>query len=339
MKFQTYRKTKFSLAVLLALLIASIFYDYIGPEDYRSMLDQLYDENGNVLENPPYPPSKDYILGTDRDARDNLLLILDGLKYTIAAVFIVSLARVTVGATMGLIIETWTPAIKAFVKAFFLPFHYVPLLLVAIILMDAVIFPFNEIPVMVKIEYQLIVLFLLGFPAVFFFTTDLVKEISAKSYVTSSALLGGSKFHILRVQILPHLKPHLILLFVQQVLQTLQILMGLAIFRLFLGGRHEEKIYNTSYPKSITNELAGLTGQNFWTLKNAPWVAFSSLGLLLIIFILVIVIKNEIIANMERHTEQSGISFPKTKHQDIKAEDDHITPANFIPIKQKVLDR
>jgi peptide/nickel transport system permease protein len=339
MKLQTYRKTKFSLAVLLALLIASIFYDYFGPEDYRSMLDQLYDENGNVLKNPPYPPSKDYILGTDRDGRDNLLLILDGLKYTIAAVFIVSLARVTVGATLGLITETWTPAIKAFVKAFFLPFHYVPLLLVAIILMDAVIFPVNEIPVTVKIEYQLIVLFLLGFPAVFFFTTDLVKEISTKSYVTSSALLGGSKFHILRVQILPHLKPHLILLFVQQVLQTLQILIGLALFRLFLGGRHEEEIYNTPYPKSITNELAGLTGQNFWTLKNAPWVAFSSLGLLLIIFILVIVIKNEIIANMERHTEQSGISFPKNKQQDIKADDDNITPANFIPIKQKVLDR
>lgn len=339
MKLQTYRKTKFSLAVLLALLTASILFDYIGPEDYRSMLNQLYDENGNVLKNPPYPPSKDYILGTDRDGRDNLLLILDGLKYTIAALFLVSLARVTIGATMGLITETWTPAIKAFVKAFFLPFHYIPLLLVAVILMDAVIFPFNEIPVIVKIEYQLIVLFLLGFPAVFFFTTDIVKEISMKSYVTSSALLGGSKFHILRVQILPHLRPHLILLFVQQVLQTLQILMGLAIFRLFLGGRHEEKIYNTSYPKSITNELAGLTGQNYWTLKNAPWVAFSSLGLLLIIFILVIVIKNEIIANMERHTEQSSISFPKNKQQAIKAGDDNVTPAKFIPIKQKALDQ
>jgi peptide/nickel transport system permease protein len=337
MKLPTYRKTKISLAILLALSIASVLYDYFGPGDYRSMLDKLYDENGEVLENPPYPPSKDYLLGTDRDARDNLLLILDGLKYTIAAVFIVSLARVIVGAVLGLITETWVPAIKAFVKAFFLPFHYVPLLLVAVILMDSVIFPYNEIPVMVKIEYQLIVLFLLGFPAVFFFTTDLVKEISTKSYVTSSALLGGSKFHILRVQILPHLKPHLILLFVQQVLQTLQILMGMAIFRLFLGGRHEEKIYNTSYPKSITNELAGLTGQNFWTLKTAPWVAFSSLGLLLIIFILVIVIKNEMIANMEN--EQSATSLPRTKQQDSKAVEEYITPAKFIPIKQKVLDQ
>ncbi|MFT9597767.1 hypothetical protein [Mesobacillus sp.] len=61
-------------------MIVSILYDYIGPGDYRSMLDQLYDENGYVLENPPYPPSKDYLLGTDRDARDNLLLVLDGLK-------------------------------------------------------------------------------------------------------------------------------------------------------------------------------------------------------------------------------------------------------------------
>jgi peptide/nickel transport system permease protein len=339
MRLRTYQRTKISLGILLVLLIASILYDLIGPEDYRSMLDQLYDENGDVLENPPYPPSKEYILGTDRDGRDNLLLILDGLKYTITAVLIVSLARVSLGAAMGIITETWAPFAKPFVKVFFLPFQYIPLLLLAVILMDSVIFPFNEIPVIVKIEYQLIVLFLLGFPAVFFFTADLVKEISTKSYVTSSALLGGSKFHIIRVQLLPHLKPHLILLFVQQVLQTLQILMGLALFQLFLGGRHEEKIYNTSYPKSITNELAGLTGQNFWTLKNAPWVAFSSLGLLLILFILVIVIKNEMIANMESQTEHSVTSLPRTKQQEIKAVEDHIPHAKFIPIKQKVLDQ
>ena len=339
MTFRTYRRTKISLGILLVLLIASILYDFIGPEDYRSMLDQLYDENGNVLENPPYPPNKEYIMGTDRDGRDNLLLILDGFKYTIIAVFIVSLARVAVGAAMGIMTETWAPASKPFVKAFFLPFQYIPLLLLAVILMDAVIFTVNDIPIIVKIEYQLIVLFLLGFPAVFFFTADLVKEICTKSYVTSSALLGGSKFHILRVQILPHLKPHLVLLFVQQVLQTLQILMGLALFQLFLGGRHEEKIYNTFYPKSITNELAGLTGQNFWTLKSAPWVAFSSLGLLLIIFILVIVIKNEIIINMESQTAQSGISVTKIKQWDLEGDAGNITPAKFIPIKQKVLDQ
>jgi peptide/nickel transport system permease protein len=339
MRLGTYRRTKISLGILLVLSIASILYDFIGPEDYRSMLDQLYDENGKVLENPPYPPSKDYILGTDRDARDNLLLILDGLKYTIAAVLIASLARVAVGAAMGIISEIWAPFSKPFIKAFFLPFQYIPLLLLAVILMDAVIFPFNDIPVIIKIEYQLIVLFLLGFPAVFFFTSDLVKEIRTKSYVTSSALLGGSKFHILRVQIMPHLKPHLVLLFIQQVLQTLQILMGLALFQLFLGGRHEEKIYNTQYPKSITNELAGLTGQNFWTLKSAPWIAFSSLGMLLLIFILVIVIKNDLITNMENQTSQSGISVPKIKQRNLERDAGNIPPAKFIPVKQKVLDQ
>lgn len=59
MKLPTFRRTKISLVILLVLLIASYLYDFIGPEDYRSMLDQLYDENGNVLENPPYPPSKE----------------------------------------------------------------------------------------------------------------------------------------------------------------------------------------------------------------------------------------------------------------------------------------
>lgn len=299
MRIQNYKKTKISLALLLVFLISSILYDFVGPEDYRTMINQLYDDNGKVIENPPYPPSKGYPLGTDRDGHDNLLLIIDGIKYTFAAVLVVSFLRVVIGFLLGIIVETWIPAIKSMLKAFFLPFHYVPLLLIGVLLMDPVIFLYNEIPVMVKIEFQLIVLFLLGFPAVFFFTTDFVNEIKSKSFCVSSYLLGGSKLHIIMKQILPHLKPQLVIMFVQQVLQTLQILMGLAMFTLFLGGPHREKIYNTPYNKSITNELAGLTGQNFWTLKNAPWVAFSSLGMLLVIFILVIVIKNELVENME----------------------------------------
>ncbi|WP_102262943.1 hypothetical protein [Mesobacillus jeotgali] len=63
------------------------------------------------------------------------------------------------------------------------------------------------------------------------------------------------------------------------------------------------------------------------------------MGLLLVIFILVIVIKNEKIANMVRQTEQSGLSLSKIKQQDIKEDGDNITSAKFIPIKQKVLDQ
>ncbi len=339
MKKDRYRKTKISIGILFALLAASILYNFVGPDDYRSMLDVLYDEKGNVLENPPYPPSKDYLLGTDRDARDNLLLIIDGLKYTIAAVLIVSLLRVAAGAFFGIVVETWAPALKAFFKAFFLPFHYIPLLLIGVLLMDSVVFMYNEIPVIMKIEYQMIILFLLGFPTVFFFTTDLVKEINTKSFVTCSYLLGGNRLHILLRQILPHLKPQFALLFVQQILQTLQVMMGLAMFGLFLGGPHQEKIYNTPYKKSITNELAGLTGQNFWTLKNSPWVAFSSLGLLLAIFILVIIIKNEMVANMEGQSQNYGRFLSKTKKQ---KETEHISnksPERFTALQKKVLDQ
>jgi peptide/nickel transport system permease protein len=94
MRTQNYKKTKISLGLLLVFLISSILYDFVGPEDYRTMINLLYDDNGKVLENPPYPPSKGYPLGTDRDGNDNLLLIIDGIKYTFAAVLVVSFMRV-----------------------------------------------------------------------------------------------------------------------------------------------------------------------------------------------------------------------------------------------------
>jgi peptide/nickel transport system permease protein len=320
MMHHAYRRTKISISILLVLLTASILYDFFGPDDYRTMIQQLYDKNGKLLENPPHPPSNDYLLGTDRDGRDNLLLIIDGIKYTMAAVLFVSFLRVAIGTIIGMIIETWIPALKPLFKAFFLPFQYVPLLLIAVILMDSVVYMYNEIPVIVKVEYQLIVLFLLGFPNVFFFITDFIKEIKTKSYVTSSYLLGGSKLHIMFKQILPHLKPQLVLLYVQQVLQTLQIMMGLAMFTLFIGGPDKETIYDTQYKKSLTNELAGLTGQNFWFMKYAPWIALSSLFMLMVIFLLVIIIKNELVANMEGKHEMKAKSPSKRNLNKINKE-------------------
>lgn len=309
MKPLSYKKTKISLSILAFMLLASILYDFIGPEDYRTMLHQLYDENGKTLKAPPYPPSKEYWLGTDRDGRDTLLLIIEGIKYTFAAMIAVSFLRVLIGTIMGIMVETWAPFFKPFIKAFFLPFQYVPILLIGVLFMDMYFYRYNEIPVMVKVEYQLVVLFILGFPTVFFFVTDFIKELKTKSFVTSSLLLGGSKWHIMLKQIFPHLKPQLALLFVQQVLLTLQIMMGLAMFGIYLGGPHEELIYNTHYTKSITNELAGITGQNFWWLKYAPYIALSSLIVLLIVFLLVIIIKNELVANMEGKYEM----LPKNK--------------------------
>ena len=312
MKPQSYKKTKISLILLFLMLIASILYDFIGPEDYRTMIGQLYDENGKLLKPPPYPPSAEYLLGTDRDGRDNLMLIIDGIKYTFAALIAVSFLRVAIGTITGVFIENWLPAVKPFIKAFLLPFQYVPVLLIGVFLMNGYMYEYNEVPVIVKVEFSLIVLFILGFPTVFFFVTDFIAEMKKKPFVTSSYLLGGSKWHIMMKQVLPHLKPQLALMFVQQVLQTLQIMMGLAMFSLFIGGPHKETIYETQYKKSITNELAGLTGQNFWWLKYASYIALSSLVVLLIIFLLIIIIKNELVANMEGKYELKSKS-PKTK--------------------------
>lgn len=311
MKPQSYKKTKISLLLLFIMLIASILYEFIGPEDYRTMIGQLYDKNGKLLKPPPYPPSSDYILGTDRDGRDNLMLIIDGIKYTFAALIAVSFLRVAIGTITGIFIENWLQALKPFIKAFFLPFQYVPVLLIGVFFMNGYLYEYNEVPVIVKVEFTLIVLFILGFPTVFFFVTDFIGEIKKKSFVTSSYLLGGSKWHIMLKQVLPHLKPQLALMFVQQVLQTLQIMMGLAMFSLFIGGPHKQTIYETQYKKSITNELAGLTGQNFWWLKYASYITLSSLVVLLIIFLLLIIIKNELLANMEGKYDMKSKSQKK----------------------------
>jgi peptide/nickel transport system permease protein len=294
---KNYKKTLIGLLILSILLAISLLYPYYGSKDYREK--PIYDEHKNFVGMPPHKPSLEYPLGTDRNGRDNLLLIVDGLKYTLAAIVMVALLTVLVGTIFGIIISVWMPPLISTVKAFLFPFRYVPTLLIAVILMQPAGITYNVIPVGIKIEYQLIILFMLGLPAVFIYTTDLIEEISKRPFVIASKLMGGNKIHVMARHIMPNLKPYLLIIFIQQIQQTLQIMMGLSMFSIFFGGADKKLILNTEQTMSITNELTGLTGQNFWWLKYAPYIALSSLTLLLTIFLLINMIKKEVVANLE----------------------------------------
>ena len=286
-----YRNIKVGSTILILLFIISWFTEPV-PESNELL---IFDEDGKFVAAPPAPPSFVFPLGTDMGARSMVNLVLVGVKYTLGAVLGITLARLVVGGLLALITIIWLPGFKRYFSAFFWPFRYIPALLIAIIL----ILPVAAIPLglsaKIILEYQLIVLMMIGLPGVYFFIMDMVEEIKKQPFVLSSSLMGAGKFHLLVKHIWPNIKTHFLLLTTQQILQLLQLLTFLGIFSLYLGGPHSTPL--TDEPKliyrTISNELAGMAGQNFWLIRRAPWMAYSPILLIAVIALIVNWMKRE----------------------------------------------
>ncbi|QCJ42245.1 hypothetical protein FAY30_10190 [Bacillus sp. S3] len=309
-----YKKTIIGSSLLLFLLMMSFLYPYYGPADFNQQI-LVKDELGKVIARAPFPPSETHWLGTSRNGEDLHWVLLYGAKFTLLTAFIVAFLRVMIGGIFGLFLSLWAPNLKSYFKDFFLTMRYIPSILLAIILMIPIVGAPNDANITSIVTYQLFVLVFIGFPSVALFASDITDELLNTSFVQSSVLMGAGKFHIIKRQLLPYMRSYGLLFTVQQILSTLQITMQLSIFELFLGGMNRAGIFGYDDPTgkvkhaSLSQEWAGLIGQNFTEFALSPWIVFTPvMG-----FFLVILIVNMMKKELEENINGSDIRKMKAK--------------------------
>ncbi|WP_251552086.1 DUF4352 domain-containing protein [Neobacillus muris] len=299
----SYKKTAIGAALLLLLFLASYLYPFYGPADFNKGI-LAYDESGNVIGRAPFPPSPEHVLGTDRNGQDMHLLLLFGAKYTLIAAIIVAILRALFGGIAGVFLSLYAPYLKKYFKDFFIIFRYIPAIFLCLVLMGPVVGAFEK-PLDSVVLYQLMILVFMGFPTVAIFTSELADELLGQSFVKSSFLMGAGKFHIFRTHLLPYFKSYGVLLTFQQLLSTLQLTMHLGIFGYFLGGQTIGGTFGYEEPPkaaSLTNEWAGLVGQNFNDFIRAPWVIFVPILGYLAVILIINMMKKELEGNMNGMT-------------------------------------
>ncbi|MEH7308798.1 ABC transporter permease [Neobacillus drentensis] len=295
-----YKKTIIGSTVLTILLIMSILYPFYGPKDFNHQV-LVKNEQGDILDRAPFPPSEKHLLGTNRNGEDMHWLLLYGAKFTLISAFGVALLRVLFGGIFGIFLSVWAPFLKSYVKDFFLTFRYVPSILIAIILMIPIVGDFNDVDISSIVTYQIIILVFIGFPSVTIFASDVIDELLKTSFVQSSKLMGAGKLHIVRKQLMPYLRSYGILFTVQQFISTLHITMQLGLFGMFLGGRNRAGVLGYDEPPkpaTLSNEWAGLIGQNFSEFLRAPWSILTPVAGFFVVIVIVNVIKKELEENL-----------------------------------------
>ncbi|OIU69840.1 peptide ABC transporter permease [Rossellomorea aquimaris] len=258
---------------LFLLILASFLYTILWDDEVRRLY--FISENGFPVESAPISPKWNYPFGTDPLGLDMLGKILIGAKYTLILSFIIAFLRVAVSLPIALVLGTYLQRFKKSINGTIDSFHYIPLSIIAYFLLHPVLWePFNGFTTTMTERFiiEILILTLLIVPILSSMLGNEVSMVYKEEFILSAKVLGASKFRIIFRHILPSLKDKLVVLFGQQIMQTLVIFIHLGLLKLFVGGTDVDYSFVPDPPQSSTNEWSGLIGDSFRYLQGAPWV-------------------------------------------------------------------
>jgi peptide/nickel transport system permease protein len=277
---------------LLLLIAASFIFEFVVNKTIEPER-LIYTSKGKVLR-PPFPSSIEHPLGTDKNGNDLLTKLIIGFKYTFFISVIVTFIRMMISIVSSLFILFFLKPIKSYIESFLLPFLYVPAFILFFILAsgeeELIINTHGEY---FLVFYQVLIIALIGFPPLLSLFMKEFEQLLTKDYVTASRLLGASKVHIAIRQIFPVFKKRFFIVFIQQIISTIILLIYLGVFQIFIGGKAKGSIVGEDDKfLSQTSEWGGMIGQSIFDMIHFPWLLlYPALATVCLILLLNITIK------------------------------------------------
>ena len=243
----------------IILLLILIFISVIGPRfapfepHFIETLRVIYIDGEKDYLFAPEKPNSRHLLGTDKDGYDVLSMLLYGSKYTLAACFLVALLRITLGLIWGISAGMKRQASKRLEFLGAIPSFLILYFLLANI-------TFNPTMSIVKLFIiQILFIVIIGLPGVVSSIQGKTWLLTKETYIEAAKSSGAGDLRIAFKHIFPHLRSASIIIFMSEMISSLNLIGQLAIFYIFLGGT-----IATDRPPllhSITNEWMGIIAQ------------------------------------------------------------------------------
>ena len=277
-------------SVLFFMITYSFLYSLFKEEPIKQ-IQYMKNSEGRIISAPPHKPYSEMLLGSDFFGYSILDQLIVGAKYTLLFALVVATLRVVGGFYLGVFYhfhlkETRKNWLERLVDSI----HFLPLSLIAYLLLRPVLWGFPVLgwdnSIFERLVFEAVVLTTLVLPLTTVLIGNELKLIGRQDFVLSAKLLGGSKKHLLWTHLFPHLAPRLFIIFGQQFIQTLLILVHLGLFYLFLGGTIVTGGDLPDPPKSGTFEWSGLISSTKNSLMMGKyWVVIAPLAAFMIAII------------------------------------------------------
>jgi peptide/nickel transport system permease protein len=327
--------------VIFGLITTSFLYSVLKEEPIKQIQFMKNDE-GRIISAPPHKPFGDMILGSDFFGYSILDQLIVGAKYTLLFALIVASLRVIGGFYLGIAYHFHLKeSRKNWLDRMVDSIHFLPLSLIAYLLLRPVLWGLPVLgwdhSIFERLVFEAVVLTILVLPLTTVLIGNELKLIGKQDFVLSAKLLGGSNKHLLWTHLFPHLAPRLFIIWGQQFIQTLLILVHLGLFHLFLGGTIITGGLVPDPPKSGTFEWSGLISSTKNSLMTGKyWMVIAPL-----VAFMIAIIAMQLIVQGVKEIQQTKVGVLvnnkpiKTKHKTVKKKTNRPAVEDFQFVRQQ----
>lgn len=273
------KKILFSLILIVLLVLISVFYTMYFQKDLKPIPPKT-DAYG-ILEGPPFTSKQVPPFGTDELGYPILYLLIKGAKYTVGIAILVAFLRLVMGLIIGVGLTLFPKWVQKGVEQILSPFHYLPvsllsyLVLVTILLSTTTLQPdfMGAAHQHERIIFEFLFLSIVGVPPLLIYFKDTTLQFLKEDHITAARVLGASKWTILRKHIWLGIKGRVAVQYVEQILQTLTLMIHLGFFKLLFGGSVVHFFPFDQKPpiyQSLTSEWSGLIGNGYANIELHP---------------------------------------------------------------------
>ncbi|MFD2043459.1 peptide ABC transporter permease [Ornithinibacillus salinisoli] len=270
-----YIKNNFIFCFGLLLLIFLFFMAFFGQ--YLPFIDEDLEKIDFVMTEgslsvAPFEPSKEHLLGTDREGRDMLSLIVMGAKETLLIVILVTLIRYLLAIPLSYLAHKKFLGANVFLKGLNQFFSYVPTIIMVVLLATLPPFLFSDTRPYLLI---LIIAFVEVGRAAEMIKVDL-DEIASKEFIQSGLAVGANSFTLLKSYYLPFLYGKVSVYFISDISKVMFLLGQLGLIGIFISqdliqveiGVFEMRNDSISWPMLLMNSTLDIRGPiwiPFWS--------------------------------------------------------------------------
>jgi ABC-type dipeptide/oligopeptide/nickel transport system permease subunit len=279
---KSYRFT-IPLVILLAMLIGSYLVPVLVPDFQESGPPYMTDEEtGRVIAAPPYSSSEMPPLGSDKLGRNMFIILVAGAKYTLLSAIAIALMRMAGGFITGVLYAFLPRWLRAGAKGLLDTFNFIPLAIVVYILLFPLQLAFagGSLPSFRFLIIEIIVISLIVIPSLGMYVGQGMHDFLKQDFVSASRTMGAGRIQLIRRHLWPYFSRQSIVLFSEQLAQTLFLLVQLGILHITLGGLITENFGVLEYiPQyfSVTNEWAATMSINIQQIFNKPMLLLAPL--------------------------------------------------------------
>lgn len=255
--------------IMTTILVVFMFFGPLLPFVDSSLEGERvkFPEPGKIV-TAPFPPSDDYLLGSDREGRDILSLIVMGTKDTLIIIFSITLLRYILAVPLALMASKNTGPISWVLRWWNQVFSSLPVIFAAIILLNLPFLVLSEN----RFLWCVVILAVIEVGRVGYILQQQAYTISKAPFVEAGITMGVSPFGIYSKYYLPNLLPEIIVNFFIDLGRVTLLVGQLAIFSIFITQEFVQLNYGSGELINTNINWTTLLGNPRTDVLKAVWI-------------------------------------------------------------------